>query len=249
MFKTVRRQLLYVDRLRAAFAYFRYIYFVKILRRLRTLEATDANPITVKHNLAGLVATIDSKRSSILVRPLSVVETVHADSTVLSIGPRSESELFLLEAYGFHRKNIRGFDLISYSPLVDLGDMHAMPYSDNTWDVVISSMVLSYSDNQQKAVDEMIRVARPNGIIALSVEHVTQEEMKEIDARHGYIIDVYENRIQTVDAILAMFKPYVGVVHFSQDGVVAFPPNNIKGSPARTVSVVSSLNKTLVEGK
>ena len=43
MLKTVRRQLLYVDHIRGAIAYIRYVYFAKILRRLRTIEAGDAN--------------------------------------------------------------------------------------------------------------------------------------------------------------------------------------------------------------
>lgn len=246
MLKTVRRQLLYVDRIRGAIAYIRYVYFAKILRRLRTIEAGDANPITIKHNLRGLLPTLDSKRSSILVRPLSVIEAVHANSSILSIGPRSEGELLLLEAYGFQRDHIRGLDLISYSPLVDLGDMHAMPYPNNTWDVVISSMVLPYSDNQQKAVDEMIRVAKPNGIIGISLEYVTPQEIATIDAKHGYSIGTFETRVQTVKALLEMFKPFVDVVYFAQDGYTTTTPNTIKGSPSSTVAIIFSLDKSKV---
>lgn len=244
MLKTVRRQLLYVDRIRGAIAYMRYVYFAKILRRLRTLDAGDANPITVKHNLLGLLPTLDSKRSSILVRPLSVIEAVHANSSILSIGPRSEGELLLLEAYGFQRQNIRGLDLISYSPLVDLGDMHAMAYPDNRWDIVISSMVLPYSDNQQQAVNEMIRVAKPNGIIAISLEYITPEAAKEIHAKHGYTVGTDDRRVQTVKGLLAMFEPVVDTVYFAQDGYIAAIPNTIKGSPASTVAVVFSINKS-----
>lgn len=244
MLKTVRRQLLYVDRIRGAIAYIRYVYFTKILRRLRTMDGNDANPVTVKHNLAGLLPTLDSKRSSIVVRPLSVIESVNADSSILSIGPRSEGELLLLEAYGFQRKNIRGLDLISYSPLVDLGDMHAMAYPENKWDVVISSMVLPYSDNQQKAVDEMIRVAKPNGIIAISLEYVTQKSAEEIHAKHGYSVGTDSRRVQTVAGLLAMFTPFVDNVYFAQDGYIASIPNTIKGSPASTVAVVFSINKS-----
>lgn len=245
MLKTVRRQLLYVDRIRGAIAYIRYIFFTKIQRRLRTMDAAgDANPVTIKHNLAGLLPTLDSKRSSILVRPLSVIEAVHANSSILSIGPRSEGELLLLEAYGFQRQNIRGLDLISYSPLVDLGDMHAMAYPDNKWDIVISSMVLPYSDDQQKAVNEMIRVAKPNGIIAISLEYVTPEAAEEIHAKYGYTVGSDSRRVQTVKGLLAMFEPFVDTIYFSQDGYVTATPNTIKGSPASTVAVVFSINKS-----
>jgi len=61
------------------------------------------------------------------------------------------------------RKNIRGLDLISYSPWVDLGDMHAMPYEDDTWDITLVSMVLTYSENPRKVVDEVVRVTKSGG--------------------------------------------------------------------------------------
>ena len=40
------------------------------------------------------------------------------------IGPRNEAEIFMLWSYGFKLENIVGLDLISYSPLIDLGDMY-----------------------------------------------------------------------------------------------------------------------------
>ncbi len=244
MFKTIRRQLLYIDRIRGAVAYCRFFYFTKVLRRFQTLNSKDANPMTIEHNWKGILPTLDSKRSSILVRPLSVIESVNANSRILSIGPRSEGELLLLEAYGFNRQNIRGLDLISYSPMIDLGDMHTMAYTDNSWDVVISSMVLPYSDNQQKAADEMVRVVKNKGIIAISLEYVPPEDYEKIRAQFGYTVGKSEERIQTVKGLLELFQPHIETVFFAQDGYIASTPNTIKGSPSSTVSVIFSINKS-----
>ena len=70
-------------------------------------------------------------------------------------------------AAGFLPENIRGLDLISYSDFVDLGDMHAMPYDDNSFDVIIIGWVLGYSNDVAKVAQEILRVTRPNGVIAI----------------------------------------------------------------------------------
>jgi len=53
----------------------------------------------------------------------------------LSIGrvPRSR---FRNDGGGFHPDRIKAVDLFSYSPYVELGDMHRLPYPDNSFDVV-----------------------------------------------------------------------------------------------------------------
>ena len=89
------------------------------------------------------------------------------EMSVLSIGPRTEMELLSLVAQGFDPDKIRGLDLISYSPWIDLGNMHYMPYKDNAFDVVISGWVLGYSDNPELACQEMLRVSKDEGIIAI----------------------------------------------------------------------------------
>ena len=43
----------------------------------------------------------------------------------------------MLTSAGFDPANIRGLDLISYSSMVDVGDMHDLPYEDDSFDIVI----------------------------------------------------------------------------------------------------------------
>ena len=56
--------------------------------------------------------------------------------------------------------------IISYSPLIELADMHSIPYPNNSFDVVISSCTLVYSTKVKKAIDEIKRVSKPGAIFA-----------------------------------------------------------------------------------
>ena len=62
-------------------------------------------------------------------------------------------------------------DLISSSPLIETGDMHNLRHADHSFDVVISSWVLNYSSNPQRAIDEMVRVCKRGGIVAIGLTY------------------------------------------------------------------------------
>lgn len=85
---------------------------------------------------------------------------------ILTIGPRTEYEILMLYSYGFKPDNISGLDLISYSPWIDVGDMHDMPYSSNSFDLVIMGWVFAYSEDLEKVAHEVVRVTKPGGIIS-----------------------------------------------------------------------------------
>jgi SAM-dependent methyltransferase len=148
--------------------------FEKRGREVKVHQATEAGvmPGTVSHNRKeldeGTFAT--TNRTLRLINPLSAIEDVYVSphtKTVLSIGPRTEMELFHLVGVGFVPDNIKAVDLISTSPWIDTGDMHALPYADRSFDVVISSWVLGYSRTPQKAMDEMLRVVKDGGLLAI----------------------------------------------------------------------------------
>jgi hypothetical protein len=155
----------------------------------------------------------------LLIRPLSVIESVPKNSKVLVIGPRNEYDLILLAAYGFEFRRVRGLDLISYSPKIDLGDMHAMVYPDSSWDVVLCGWTLSYSAKPQKAAAEMLRVVRNGGIIGIGIEYSILSEQDSI-ALEGYAIQERQRlpeRINSVEQCLNLFRPYVKDVFFHHD--------------------------------
>jgi SAM-dependent methyltransferase len=186
---------------------------------------------------------LDSRRSNILIRPLTLVESINSDSKILAIGPRTEGEILLLHAYGFEFENIRGLDLFSYSPWIDAGDMHQMPYAESSFDAVMSSMVITYSIDQKLAAKEMLRVVRPSGIIAINLTYVKEDEDESDPIIRSAKADL---RPQTVAQLLQLFDGYVDYIYFQQDAYPEYrleSANMIKGDPGNIVSVIFSVKK------
>ena len=136
---------------------------------------------------------------------------------ILCIGPRAEGELIRLWSHGYSMKNIRGLDLISYSPYIDVGDMHAMSYADNSFDVVLCGWTIAYSDDKPRAAAEMVRVVRPGGVISLGV-HYTEKSNEEIIKLLGYLPGA-ANRLLSTRAVLDCFGDAVDHVYFDH-GIV-----------------------------
>jgi len=209
-------QLLLVDLLRYAVVALRYLWFVFVRRSLRTFDTAPGSQSavathTVSHNLKGL-RDLAVNRSHALVRPLSVIEALGVDANVLSIGPRSEGELFNLAAHGFVLSRVRGLDLISYSPRVALGDMHATPFDADSFDAVILGWVLAYSEDRRLAASEVVRITRKGGIVAVGVEYSPQS-VDEIEAELGYQPGS-RNRIASCTEILSYFGQAVDHIYY-----------------------------------
>ena len=135
--RRIRRIFLFRE-VRIAYALLRYGFYRYVLKNFKSLDQEGAHlgKDTLKYNRGNVVHSIfKHERVQHIVRPLLAIEDVNHRLTslkVLSIGPRSEAELLLYAGYGFTWKNIRGLDLFSYSPMIDVGDMHAMPYHTRT---------------------------------------------------------------------------------------------------------------------
>ena len=168
-------------------------------------------------NLSNLKEAVALERPALLINPLMSIDFIakHVKSLkVLSIGPRTEAELLTLIANGFNPKNIRGVDLVSYSDYVDLGDMHALPYQDDSFDVIIAGWVLTYSADPQKVAREILRVARPGCYVAVGCQHVPPAEISAEDSsltNRGY------GRYETTQDILRLFNNNVRSVPFRHD--------------------------------
>jgi SAM-dependent methyltransferase len=208
-------QFLHVDVLRGIVAALRYVVYAVILRRMRTLELSTGNIVrnTLRHNMSrvGTFREFATPRPKLLLYPLSALR-VSRSTPVLSVGPRTEGEILSLMSLGFH--NVRALDLISYSPWMDLGDMHAMPYQNDQFGIVVMGWVIAYSTNRQKAAEEAVRVTRDGGIIAVGAQYA-KESAKEASKRLGY--DIPLTPIQSVDEILSYFSPFVDHVFVSVD--------------------------------
>ena len=206
-------QLLLVDLIRYVVVAARYFWFTRITKRLKTLGAEgNVATNTVMHNLRG-ITDFAVNRSHLLVRPLSVIETLPVDAHILCVGPRSEGELLSLAAHGFCWRNITGLDLISYSPRVQLGDMHAMPYAADKFDGVVLGWVLAYSEDPRIAAAEVVRVTSAGGVIAVGVEY-SPKSQDEIISDVGYLPGA-QHRISSCTEILEYFGPSVDHVYYT----------------------------------
>jgi SAM-dependent methyltransferase len=205
-----------VDLIRYIVVAIRYIWFVKVRRRLETWRpAADSAAVaenTVSHNLKGL-RDLAVNRSHLLVRPLSVLESLASKSRILSVGPRSEGELLSLAAHGFSWPHIEGLDLISYSPRVRIGDMHQTPYPDRSFDAVVLGWVLAYSEEPARAAREMVRIVRAGGVIAVGVEYSPMSQA-EIVASIGYLPGA-RKRIESCEQILSFFGDAVDHIFYN----------------------------------
>ena len=194
----------------------RLFWYCMVLRRLKTLDSEQAFATTLSHNLKSLSKKMN--RMLLLIRPLSVLEQVGKDARILVIGPRNEWDLYLLHKHGFEFNHCTGLDLISYSPRIQLGDMHAMPFADGQFDVVLCGWTLSYSAEPAQACREIARVCRRGGAIGIGVEYFVGDAEAERLANGGYLIqdERLDRRINSVAQVLALF-PGAGALYFSHD--------------------------------
>lgn len=213
-------QFLLVREIRVTAALFRYLFYAKLLRRTKKYsgnqESLGANTLEYNFNKISKSLAVDN-RIHMLARPVTAVSRIAtqlAYSKILSIGPRAEGELLALAGYGFTWGNIHGLDLFSYSPRIEVGDMHAMSYDDSSFDVIFCGWTLGYSDNRPLALQEMVRVTRPGGIIAIG-EAYHSRDFTEGAMAHGYELGSQE-RINQLDDIVAPIKENIDEWFFRQ---------------------------------
>ena len=98
---------------------------------------------------------------------------------VLMLGCGTGDEARLLEE--FNAKDIVGIDISKESIEIAkktypeykfiIGDMHKLPFEDNCFDFVYSSLSIHYSENPEKVYNEVYRVLKKKGYFLFSVGH------------------------------------------------------------------------------
>ena len=176
-------------------------------------EAETSIKGAVHHNLSNMHKMLALDRPQLLIAPLISVDAIakkRGDMKVLSIGPRTEAEILALYAHGFCPENIKALDLFSYSPWIDVGDIHDMPYDDQQFDLVLLGWILAYSKDVQTACSEVVRVARKGAYISVGCEYqpMSLEEYKEKHTPDENMM------FKTTSDILALFGEHVGEVIF-----------------------------------
>jgi hypothetical protein len=142
-------------------------------------------------------------RTEKIMAALRCVNDLPKKPRILVIGPRNEAELLLMHLYGFDLEGITSIDIFSYSPKIELMDMHDIKYPDGTFDVVYSAWTLKYSYDLKKACDEIIRVVKPGGVVAAGFTHTK------------LVTDVVGAPIAGgLKELLQMFEPHVDWVYW-----------------------------------
>lgn len=209
---------LQIPRIRYQLAYMRARRFAQGETRVLSDLDPAIIPNTVEHNLSQIDRGAALGRCDLLINILKSIENITERANqirILCVGPRTEAEIFGLLSLGINVNQISALDLISYSPLVDVGDMHKMPYADNSFDVVILGWVIGYSEDNAKVAREVMRVSRPGAIVAIGCEYEfrTPEQIRAT----GVVLDGESPRYYTTDDFLKYYDGNIHHVYFRHE--------------------------------
>ena len=173
-----------------------------------TKKSSASSKITIEHNtdFDRMFFSDLSRRPDLISNVLSSLSTVRQNASrmrVLSIGSRTEAELFSLVNAGFYLGNIECVDLFSYSPYIKVGDLHNLEYAHATFDVLVCGWVLEFCGDISLACAEIKRVTKPGGLICIGGMHHPSSTNMKIYNRHKN----HEDRVWycSIDAIKAYF--------------------------------------------
>ncbi len=190
-------------------------------------DASRLRSNIIEYNKDGIMGMWALNRPSLLIWPLVSIDYLRMQMPtmkVLSIGPRAEAELFMLVSIGFRIENIKALDLVSYSPSVDIGDMHAMPYEEDSFDVILLGWVIAYSNDNAKVAEEVLRVAKPGAIVAIGCEYSPNAGAQEKAKTHVEINNPLDEEeidpdyyLWTTQRIHDLFGDRIDRVYFNHD--------------------------------
>jgi len=167
-------QLLINERLRFLFAKARFLFLKKKLKFYNGEKKENFNDVIVEYNAAFHNAAFGcGGRMKILLYPLVVFFYPDFNKKLLIVGPRTEDDIIWARALGF--KSVRGLDLFSYSPWIDIGDMHASDYPDGSFDAVLLAWTLPYTKHPEVMVSEMKRILKVGGILGMAWHNISDE--------------------------------------------------------------------------
>ncbi len=175
-FHSLYWDLLKVDSLRYYVCYFRWLLLKKNLK-IHEGHGPEVAESAISYNLTAFktphAAFGMARRMSLVIFPMAAILRQYPRARVLIIGPRTEDDIFWARALGM-RETV-GYDLFSYSPYIEVGDMHKIGHPDTSFDAVILGWVLAYSTQPQAAIDECKRILKPGGYLAVGMESLAPE--------------------------------------------------------------------------
>jgi SAM-dependent methyltransferase len=194
----------------------RLFYFLRIRNHFRTAENLDT-VINPDYSKKMLLNGKTSHRPMKLIGPILGIDHIGPASKILSVGPRYETEILYLLGYGFRSRDIHAVDIFSYSPWIQTGNMHSLPYSDDEFDVAILGWIIPYSERPSDAAQETLRVMKPGGVVAVGVAAYSQKFLDSMEESEDFIGEKGDQRLQTTAQIMDLFKGHVDQVYFRHD--------------------------------
>ena len=202
--------------------YARFLWFTRRHRGVRAFTSPHAGTREVEYSANYLTKYRPDRRVEWTMFLLASIPDCARDS-LLVIGPRYEPELLMAVGLGWNKDGVRGLDTFSYSPVVDVGDMHQLPYGDSSFSSLICSWTLSYSTEPGRAAAEMQRVLRPGGYLVVSMQKVADGYDDILPGvLHG------ADRIQTLVQLDGLFSQL--------DRVAGFEPELANGEHGHTIA-------------
>ena len=198
-------ELLKIDVLRSNYCKLRW----KLRRRRLKLFERNTEGVsegTLSHNLGAFghdAAFGMGNRMALLLYPTAALLRGVADARVLIVGPRTEDDIFWAWSLGL--RGTRGLDIFSYSPWIDLGDIHAAPYESGSFDAVLFAWMLAYSARPEQAIREAKRILKPGGLLGVGMESIAAGKFEEVKASRP-------NQVNTSSDLAVLINEQV--VHF-----------------------------------
>lgn len=172
--------------------------------RITKSDSSQSSKVTVNHNsdFQRMFFSELSKRPDLISNVLSSINSVRQNSSrmkVLSIGARTEAEIFSLVNAGFNLKNIECIDLFSYTPYIKVGDVHQLNYENHSFDIVVCGWVLEFCSDINQACSEIRRVAKKNGYICIGgMHHPISTNLEEYNKRKQHEDRVWYCNIESI---------------------------------------------------
>jgi hypothetical protein len=195
--------------------WFRFLWLTRLgTAPPRTFEQIDDGTRELAYSASFLRRYGPDRRVQWTMFLLASIPDCPRDS-LLIIGPRYEPELLMAQGLGWDREAVRGLDTFSYSPAIDVGDMHRLPYDDASFGAIVCGWTLSYSATPEVACREMQRVLRPGGYLVIAMQKVPEGYTEGLS---GVLRG--DERVQTLRQLDAMFPDLERVAGFEP---VVFP--------------------------
>ncbi len=194
------------------FGFFRFYWLLYVLRApLKTYNLKDEGTAGVEYSKKYFKRYSPDARIFWPLFLLMSIPDINKKS-LLILGPRYETELLIAKSLGFNSKGLKGLDTHSYSPLIDVGDMHKMSYDNEFFNNIICGWTLSYSTEPKKAAQEMSRVLAVGGYLIISMQKVNLNFDEKID---GVLHP--KDRIQTLKQLDTLFSDLERVAGFEPE--------------------------------